>query len=211
MKEKRLVKYFIAFFILSLFAYNWDTLSWVFNYNFINQAFESVVKTNSANEQINTVKNNIENIKDNPNYTEKENSIEIAKLNITAPLVMSVSSDDATAAEDLKKGVIHYPESAEPGMLGQVIVLGHSAPEGWPHINYEWVFSKISELKKGDEIVINYNNIKYTYIVEFSKVIDKGQETPASIDSEKSNLLLLSCWPPGKNYKRIGVQAIIKN
>lgn len=212
MRDKRLIKYFIVFFIFGLLLFNWDKLYWVFNYKFVTelaQNYMSETGNNNTVQTISEVKPVV--VEDNKNYTEKENSIEITKISITAPIIMSVSSDDTTAEADLKKGVIHYPESAEPGKPGQVIILGHSAPANWPHINYDWVFSKISELEKGDEIVINYNHEKYTYIVSGNQVLDKGQDTPTNIDNSKSNLLLLSCWPPGKNYKRIGVMAEIKN
>jgi LPXTG-site transpeptidase (sortase) family protein len=210
MKDKRLIKYFIVFFVLGLLIFNWDGLSWVFNYKFVSELAQNYISKDNQNTIATKTEVNLKDIKNTLNYTEKENSIEIAKIGITAPIIMSVSSDDTTASADLKKGVIHYPESAEPGKLGQVIILGHSAPANWPHINYDWVFSKISELEKGDEIVINYNNQKFTYIVSGNQVLDKGQDTPTGIDNSKSNLLLLSCWPPGKNYKRIGVMAEIR-
>lgn len=212
MRDKRLIKYFIVFFFIGLFVFNWDGLSWVFNYRFISELAENyMTKPNTSSTDQDKPEIVAKDIKNNQNYTEKEDSIEITKIDISAPIVMSKSSDDVTASADLKKGVIHYPESAEPGKPGQVIILGHSAPANWPHINYDWVFSKISELEKGDEIVINYNHQQYIYVVSGSQVLDKGEETPTIIDNTKSNLLLLSCWPPGKNYKRIGVMAEIKN
>jgi sortase A len=108
--------------------------------------------------------------------------------------------------KDLDKGVIYYPGSVYPGQVGQIIILGHSAPVGWPKIKHDWVFSNLEKLEIGDSIMIDLNNKQYTYIVKKKAIIAAGADVPA-YNSDINVLTLISCWPPGKDYQRIAVQA----
>lgn len=136
--------------------------------------------------------------------------IEIPKLGVVAPLSFVASTDPADYKQPLKEGVALYP-SAKPGTRGSAIILGHSAPLGWPKINYDWVFSNISTLKLGDEILIYYEGKKYTFKTTGSLLLKKGQDIPSfALASQNPTILLVSCWPPGINNKRIVVQAELK-
>jgi len=98
-----------------------------------------------------------------------------------------------------------------PGEKGQTIVLGHSAPPNWPDIKYDNVFSLINELEKGDEVFVYFNNKEYIYSVETKVFLEIGQDIPESnLTNSENMLILISCWPPGKNIKRIAVTAYLK-
>ena len=60
-----------------------------------------------------------------------------------------------------------------PGENGQIVVLGHSAPPGWPHIKHDWVFKDISKLQTGDQIILYFNNKQYIYNVISKDIINK--------------------------------------
>lgn len=138
-------------------------------------------------------------------FVDKSNSIVIPKIKIEAPVIVVNSTNPEDFNEPLKRGVTHYPSSL-PGEKGEVIILGHSAPPFWPKINYDWVFSKLNTLKAGDEIYIYFNNSQYKYVVEGQVFLQAGQELPSfATKDSKSKLLLISCWPPGINNKRIVV------
>lgn len=137
----------------------------------------------------------------------RADSIEIPKLGIVAPLIRVESTNPDDFREPLTKGVAWYP-SANPGQNGSAIILGHSAPPGWPKINYDWVFSKITNLEQGDKIYIYFNNKKYEYEAKRSLFLKRGEEIPAwELTNEKPALLLVSCWPPGINNKRVIIRA----
>ena len=139
--------------------------------------------------------------------TETANSILIPKLAVEAPLTQVAGSDPADFTQPLKQGVTLYP-GAEPGQVGRAVILGHSAPLGWPKINYDWVFSDISKLAAGAEIVINFNGRQYSYLVQTQQIVMPGQDLPL-IDENKAELVLISCWPPGISYKRLAVFATL--
>ncbi|PIP18448.1 MAG: hypothetical protein COX42_00810 [Parcubacteria group bacterium CG23_combo_of_CG06-09_8_20_14_all_35_6] len=139
---------------------------------------------------------------------EKENSLEITKLGLEAPLVFAVSTEIKAITQDLKNGVVVYPESSLPGQSGELIVLGHSSPPGWPKIRYDWVFSKLGELEAGDNIVINFAGLRHDYMVINKVFLEKGQALPENnSDNSKQFLYLVTCWPPGKDFKRLVVEA----
>jgi len=137
---------------------------------------------------------------------EEDDSISIAKLNISAPLVFPDESEAPGFAQSLKQGVVHYPGSSLPGEDGETIFLGHSAPLGWPKLNYDWVFSDLNQLEKGDEIWLSYNGCRYSYKVIGKYFLEKGENLPEDLAASNRNILvLISCWPPGKNLRRIAV------
>jgi LPXTG-site transpeptidase (sortase) family protein len=140
-------------------------------------------------------------------FINKPNSVLIPKIKIEVPLVFVDSTLPKDFINPLRRGVVHYP-SALPGERGRIIILGHSAPPGWPRINYDWAFSGLNKLENGDEVLIFFNNNQYKYIVREKTFLNSGQEIPSfSSDNSESELLLISCWPPGINHKRIVVRA----
>lgn len=135
----------------------------------------------------------------------KQNSIVIPKIKIEAPIILVDSTRPEDFIEPLKNGVTHYPSSL-PGESGEIIILGHSSPPLWPKTNYNWVFSDLNTLESGDEIYVYFNNSQYKYVVEGRVFLQAGQELPSfATDDSRSKLLLISCWPPGIDNKRIVV------
>ncbi len=196
---KKLLKPFILLFLLNFLIINWEDVSWLFNYRNISRVGAKFIEI-------------LENERDFPqelektNYLVKENSLEIPKIGVKAPLIIS-NNQEGNLEKELNRGVVVFPESVLPGKDGQTIILGHSAPNNWPKINYDSIFSKISELKEEDEIVIYFNNRKYVYFVNEKIFLKQGEEIPDSSTASENELLLISCWPPGKNIQRILIKS----
>ena len=140
--------------------------------------------------------------------TEKENSLEIQKLGLEVPLVFAKSIAIKDMKQDLKSGAVVYPGSNLPGQTGKLIVLGHSSPPGWPKIRYDWVFSKLNDLETGDEIFINFGNYQYDFKVTKKTFLEKGEQiTESDLNGSKQFLYLITCWPPGKDFKRLVIES----
>ena len=144
-------------------------------------------------------------------YTAQQNTIEIPKISISVPIIFSQNTDKTSLMKDLDQGVVYYPGSVYPGQPGQIVILGHSAPPGWPNIKHDWVFTKLNDLSAGDTIMIDLNNKQYTYVVKKKTIIKRGADVPAPDSAATNVLTLVSCWPPGKDYQRIAVQAELVN
>jgi sortase A len=209
---KNLIKPFIVIFVILLLIFNWSEISWIFNYRFISTLFTSGDEIVADKENNNQSDNNDDSEIKLENYSPKEDSLEIAKIAIQAPLISVVDTEIATIEEGLDRGVVHYPDSVLPGEPGDTIVLGHSAPENWPDINYDDVFSELNSLEKDDIIFLYFNHQKYVYSVVSKEILEKGEEIqPISLTNNENMLILVSCWPPGKNYQRIAVRSVIQH
>jgi LPXTG-site transpeptidase (sortase) family protein len=211
---------------------NWNDVSWIFNYkevsglvsDFFNpypsidqRAMDAYFYPNHSQDTSTqvagaqtAVPQAVKNVK--TLYTDNQNTLEVPKISISVPIIFSTSAEKSAIMKDLDAGVVYYPGSVYPGQVGQIIVLGHSAPVGWPKIKHDWVFSDLNKLEVGDMIYIDVNNQKFTYVVKKKTIINRGAEVPTDSASLSNNVLtLISCWPPGKDYQRIAVTAELQN
>jgi len=225
---KKMFKLAVFVYLASFFIINWNDVSWIFNYKEVSglvadffNPYPSIdastmdayfYPNHSKQEDATTVASPAIEVKKIAKtiYTDKQNTLEIPKISIEVPIIFSNSTEKTEIMEDLDKGVVYYPGSVYPGQDGQIVILGHSAPVGWPKIKHDWVFSDINNLAVGDKIYIDLNNKQYTYIVTGKRIIARGEDFPAENTSSSSSILnLISCWPPGKDYQRIVVTAEI--
>ena len=127
-------------------------------------------------------------------FTEKENSVEIPSLDIFVPLILV--KNESEIEKGLEKGVVLHPQSVFPPNPGRTIILGHSTMHRWSKKIAVWAFTYLPDLKEGDEIILNLNHKRFHYFVERKFVAKEGEDLPSS---EKENLLyLVTCWPPGR-------------
>lgn len=196
---KRLYKPFLILFFIAFVAVNWSDVCLVSNYKFIYGTLYVFAKEKGI------IGNHNET-----DYFAQENVLNIPKLGLKVPIVFIKNDNPKDFDKALKKGVLHYPDSTLPGQKeGTVVILGHSAPSYWPRINYDWVFTNLNELKQGDKFSIYFADEKYFYKVKEKFFLKKGDEIP-NLTNSKSNVVLISCWPPGKNHKRIVVRAVLR-
>lgn len=207
---KKLLKPFLLLFLINFLIVNWNDVSWLFNYRVISGVVAGFFeKINNKIDIIGNKINSIGQLKKVGYFSNKGNSIEITKIGVSAPLIIVEDPNEKGFDEELDRGVILFPNSALPGETGQTIILGHSAPSNWPRIKYDWVFSRLNELEEKDEIKFYFNNQEYIYYVKNKIFLQKGGEIPNYPAYSENTLLLISCWPPGKNLKRIIVEATL--
>lgn len=212
--QKKLVKVYLLMFLASFMFINWNSISWLFNYRELSGLLDDFF-TPYENAEASPLaiynQNSSSQIKENQiefAYSEKENIIEIPEIGISAPISFPENTNAEVLAKALNKGPIYYPGSVLPAEKGQIIILGHSAPENWPKIKYDWVFSDLEELSAGSKIFIYLNHREYIYNVKEKSIIQKGQEISSNgLTNNNNTLILVSCWPPGKNLQRIAVRA----
>lgn len=216
--QKKILKAFIVIYFASFTVVNWNDVSWIFNYRTVSallydfftpyqnisaSSTSDILINNSANYSVTNDGQQIEYP-----HSPKTNILEIPSIGISAPVIFPQNPKISAITKDLDKGVVYYPGSVLPGQIGQIVILGHSAPLNWPKIKHDWVFSDLNDLKYGDQIHLYFDNKEYIYRVKEKKIIAKGQEiTPTPLVKSGNVLVLVSCWPPGKNLQRIAVQA----
>ncbi len=216
-KAKNLMKVAVALYAASFLIINWNDVSWMFNYKevygLVSDFFNPYPSISADSVNPYFYPNHtagqaqaVANIK--TNYTDKQSTLEVPKIDISVPIVFSDSKEVSQLEKDLDQGVVYYPGSVYPGQQGQIVILGHSAPPGWPKIKHDWVFTDLDKLSEGDKIYVDLNNQQYIYTVVKKSIINRGADVP-NIQTALSNntLALVSCWPPGKDYQRIAVLA----
>ncbi len=128
----------------------------------------------------------------------REFTLTIPKLKIDKVLVLVDSND-------LSKGLVHLPGTALPGERGNVFISGHSALSRIFNLQTAQ-FAALTNLKKGDEIVLEANGAQFKYEVIGSKVVDpKDLSVVNSPESLGRYVTLMTCVPPGLNFKRLVV------
>jgi len=129
--------------------------------------------------------------------------VSIPKLKIDQATVIFGSTD-------LKKSLIQYPKTALPGQFGSPVIFGHSVlPQFFNPKSYITIFSTLYKLQQGDEIYIDYDHIRYRYIVEEMYEV---QPTDLSVLEQRFDgryLTLVTCSPPGTYLRRLIVKAQI--
>lgn len=72
---------------------------------------------------------------------------------------------EGVGREDLEKGPGHYPGTALPGIVGNMVISGHRTTYGHP-------FNQMDELVNGDKISIQVRSKTYTYTVIRKEIVD---------------------------------------
>ncbi len=124
--------------------------------------------------------------------------ISIPKIKIDNALVKVDSND-------LSNSLAHLPGSALPGEKGNVFVSGHSALSSLFNMKNA-VFANLLGLQKGDQIIVDAAGIKFTYqVIEFKVIDPKDLSVILPPDSIGRYISLMTCVPPGLNFKRLVV------
>jgi sortase A len=128
-------------------------------------------------------------------------TLSIPKLKIENALV-------TIAGDDLGASLVHYGGTALPGQYGNTVVFGHSTlPQFYSPTNYKAIFSLLPTLTAGDNIVITYDGVMYTYTVTELVVLDPTDLSVLEQRFDDSYLTLVTCVPPGTTWKRLNVRA----
>ena len=147
-----------------------------------------------------------------------ENRIVIPKLGKNVPLVdvngrqgLSFENLEDVFMQELEKGVVRYPGTARPGDDGNAFVFGHSSNYPWIKGDYNDVFALLDNLVYGDEIIVYYNQKKYTYVIREKKVVKPGNVKVMNREEGKKELSLMTCWPVGTALNRLIVFSELKS
>ncbi len=219
-RDKTLFKLFLLVFFASVLVINWKDVSGFLNLRtapyLIGQKISNLLpERREASEEDFIDEEDEKEEETAPVIYCEEDRITIPAIDITAPVVETGGTTEEEYRESLDRGVTHFPGSSYPGEKGLSVLLGHSAPPGWPKIKHDWVFTNINDLEEGDEIEVCYNNRLTTYYVtddeEGKRIYEVGEDVPPLYPGEeKKEVVLMSCWPPGSRDSRIGVRGIVE-
>lgn len=130
---------------------------------------------------------NLSNFKDqtvsfksfNPYKGETIGLVDIPKLKVSLPIV------EGTDANQLAKGVGHYSSSKFPGQHDQIVLSGHR----------DTVFRHVSNLVKGDKIILHFSFGTFTYKLDHTKIVQANDTSIIHSTAPKEELVLTTCYP----------------
>lgn len=108
---------------------------------------------------------------------------------------------------NFKKNLALFPKTAIPGDVGNAFITGHSTlPIFNDPKDYTAIFTKLSSLEVGDEVLAEVDGKTLKFVVRYAKVVDSNDLSVLSPISPKGrNLTLMTCVPPGISTKRLVV------
>ncbi len=127
-------------------------------------------------------------------------TLSIPKLDIEAATVVING--------DLKKSLVGWPTSPDPGAYGNNIVFGHSElPQFASPKSYAGIFTYLMTLDKDDELFLDVDGVRYRYVVTDKKIVESTDLAVLEQRFDASYLTLISCVPPGTVWKRGVIKA----
>ncbi len=108
-----------------------------------------------------------------------------------------------TDTQSLEEGPGHYPSTAFPGMGQTVAVAGHRT-------TYLAPFRFLNELRPGDRIVVTMPYGRFTYVVQYQRIV-KPTQTSVVDDVGYDRLVLSACNPLYSAAQRIIVFARMRS
>lgn len=129
--------------------------------------------------------------------------VSYSEFRLSVPRLKMEGASVFVDSNELSKGLVHLPGSSLPGEKGNVFISGHSAASQFFSFKNA-PFAKLQDLKIGDSIVVETDNTKYVYQVTELKVVSPSDLSVISApDSVNRFISLMTCVPPGLNFKRL--------
>lgn len=125
-------------------------------------------------------------------------TIEIPKLGLSVPLNQGIS------LKSIDRGPSHWPGTALPGNVGNVVIAGHRVTHSKP-------FRHIDTLVAGDEIIYVVDGVRSVYAVTSHEVVTPDA-TWIVKQTEESKTTLFACHPPGSaRYRYVVYGALVSS
>lgn len=128
---------------------------------------------------------------------------DIKVYNLSIPKLKIDQAIVEIGSMDLKKSLIGWPTSPLPGQFGNNIIFGHSELAQFASTtNYSGMFTHIMDLAVGDEILVDFDGVRYKYEVFDKTVVEPTDLSVLEQRFDAAYITLITCVPPGTVWKR---------
>lgn len=110
-------------------------------------------------------------------------TIEIPRIGLNEPFREGIS------LVTIDKGPSHWPGTALPGEVGNVVIAGHRVSHSRP-------FRYLDALVPGDEVIFTVGGVRHTYVMTASQIVTPEQ-TEIVAQTPERTATLFACHPPG--------------
>lgn len=130
----------------------------------------------------------------------EEPVIEVGSIEIPS-LKVSETMYEGIRLTTLDRGPGHWPGTAMPGQVGNVVIAGHRVSHSKP-------FRNVDKLVAGDEVVFNTAEGRFVYTVVSQEIVKPDALYIVDQTPEKT-ATLFACHPPGSTRERIVVHLVL--
>jgi LPXTG-site transpeptidase (sortase) family protein len=117
-------------------------------------------------------------------------TLEIPKIGLSQGLFEGVT------LTSIDRGPSHWPGSAMPGQLGNMVVAGHRVTHTRP-------FRNLDQVKPGDEMIITTAAGRFVYVNVTTEIVTPNQVDHVVSQSYGYRATTFGCHPPGRAIQRI--------
>ncbi len=110
-------------------------------------------------------------------------------------LELEANLQEGIALTSINRGPGHWPGTAMPGQLGNVVVAGHRVTHTEP-------FRHLERLVAGDPVVFLIGSTTWTYLTR-AVVVVSANAVDIAAQSQAHTATLFACHPPGESTERI--------
>jgi LPXTG-site transpeptidase (sortase) family protein len=135
--------------------------------------------------------------------------LSIPALGIEAPLIYIEEKTQKAYKKALQDGVVHFPETAEPGQPGNAYFFGHSSDLPWASGDFKTVFALLPRIEAGTHIYLtDRSGNVFTYAASSTKIVTPDDLSVLDQSMKpKRTLTLQTSYPVGTALRRFIVTA----
>jgi sortase A len=130
----------------------------------------------------------------------------IPKINLSVPINYDCGMDRDGQRACMRDGIMHFRVSganSRPGENGNFALSGHSSNDAFGPGDYKFIFAQLPRLTVGDLAYVNYNGVRYTYMVTGVQVVDPNNVEALRLGDERPMMTLITCYPIGTLRQRM--------
>jgi len=159
---------------------------------------EQVLGTNSILAEEGSIEEYLdEDIEINLILEKLNTKLSINSVNIEGNIFQGITS------QTMDKGFWHFPASVYPGQKGNAVIISHRYLHMPPAKD---TFFNLDKVKKGDSIIVQQRNDKFTYIVSEVRIVEKNDISVLQ-DTNDYQITLITCTPLWTSKQRLVVIA----
>lgn len=132
----------------------------------------------------------------------------VTSYQLSIPKIGIDNAEVSTVDDDLGKHLVNFAGTCVPPAKGNCVVFGHSTlPQLFDPKNYHTIFANVHTLHIGDTIIVDSENIEYTYKIFSIIIVDPDDTSVLAQTTDDSYLTLITCTPPGTLWKRLIIKS----
>lgn len=139
-----------------------------------------------------------------PSYTRPTSHARVDTYTISIPKLKITNAIVSTIDTDLAHHLVNLEGTSLPPDKGNTVIFGHSTlPQLYNPGDYKTIFAYAHTLDVGDDIIVNIENIQYTYKIVTVTIVDPDDTSVLEQYQDDSYLTIITCTPPGTIWKRL--------